>query len=91
MSLRKKAAQKSRQLGQGMTEYIVITALVALAAIGAFSFFGQSVQVAVGGMSDHLVGGDPAANLATHQGLADTETTTASGRKVDLGTYTSNN
>ena len=28
--------------GQGMTEYLIIIALIAIAAIGVYSFFGQS-------------------------------------------------
>jgi len=28
------------QLGQGMTEYIIIVALIAVAAIGVYSYFG---------------------------------------------------
>ena len=30
--------------GQGMTEYIVIVALIGVAAIGAYSFLGQSIR-----------------------------------------------
>ena len=32
------------QAGQGMTEYIIIIALIAIAAIGVYSFFGQTVN-----------------------------------------------
>lgn len=40
---------KSRSLmtsesGQGMTEYIIIVALIAIAAIGIVSLFGQQIQ-----------------------------------------------
>ena len=73
MSLRERITLKSRQLGQGMTEYIVITALVALAAIGAFNFFGESVQVATTGMSTELLGQDGNAALATQRGLTAAE------------------
>ena len=34
----------STQRGQGMTEYIIIVALIAIAAIGVYSFFGQTVR-----------------------------------------------
>ena len=33
-----------RQLGQGMTEYIIIVALIAVAAIGVYKAFGQMVR-----------------------------------------------
>ncbi len=33
-----------RQKGQGMTEYIIIVALVAIAAIGVYTAFGHTVR-----------------------------------------------
>lgn len=33
-----------RQHGQGMTEYIIIVALIAIAAIGVFTFFGGTLR-----------------------------------------------
>ena len=33
-----------KQLGQGMTEYIIIVALIAIAAIAVYSIFGDVVQ-----------------------------------------------
>ena len=33
-----------RQLGQGMTEYIIIVALIAVAAIGVYTAFGKTVR-----------------------------------------------
>ncbi len=35
----KNIAMKNKVLGQGMTEYIIIVALIAIAAIGVFKFF----------------------------------------------------
>ena len=35
---------KKRQLGQGMTEYIIIVALVSVAAIGVYSAFGEAIR-----------------------------------------------
>ena len=37
-------SRRPRQLGQGMTEYLIIVALIAIAAIGVYSFFGQTAQ-----------------------------------------------
>ena len=45
-----------KQAGQGMTEYIIITALIAIAAIGAVTFFGGTVRSQVAGMSKELSG-----------------------------------
>lgn len=43
--------------GQGMTEYIIIVALIAIAAIAVFTFFGDVVRGQVGGMAAELGGG----------------------------------
>lgn len=45
--------RKSRlqQLGQGMTEYIIIVALIAIAGIAAYSMFGKTMQGAVADVS----------------------------------------
>ena len=45
-----------KQAGQGMTEYIIITALIAIAAIAAVTFFGGTVRSQVAGMAKELSG-----------------------------------
>lgn len=45
-----------RQRGQGMTEYIIITALIAIAAIAAVTYFGHVVRAQVGAMAHELSG-----------------------------------
>ncbi len=47
---------KKKQLGQGMTEYIVIVALIAVAAIGAYGYFGEAVQQQVAGLANEIAG-----------------------------------
>lgn len=47
-----------RQRGQGMTEYIIIVALVAIAAIAAFTFFGGAMRSQLGGVAKELAGED---------------------------------
>lgn len=47
------ALKKSR--GQGMTEYIIIVALIAIAAIGVITLFGDNIK-ALFGMSTELAG-----------------------------------
>jgi len=51
--------QRCRQLGQGMTEYIIIVALIAIAAITVYNIFGDTVRGQVGDMAAEL-GGDTA-------------------------------
>lgn len=45
-----------RQLGQGMTEYIIIVALIAIAAIAVYGFFGDTIRAQMGTMSQELAG-----------------------------------
>jgi uncharacterized membrane protein YdfJ with MMPL/SSD domain len=47
---------RRRQLGQGMTEYIIIVILVAVAAIGVYMYFGKTVREDVAGMSKEMSG-----------------------------------
>lgn len=54
----------ANQAGQGMTEYIVIVALIAVAAIGTFRFFGQTARNQVAGMSRELAGEDAKSQLS---------------------------
>ena len=75
----------NRQGGQGMTEYIIIVALIAVAAIGVYSFFGQAIRGQMSGMTAEISGqkasaGQDAAKAAS--GLA-----TGEAVKKDMGTY----
>ncbi|RUO31345.1 pilus assembly protein [Aliidiomarina sanyensis] len=45
-----------RSHGQGMTEYIVILALVVVAAIGVYSYFGKTVRHQVAGVAQEISG-----------------------------------
>jgi len=74
-----------KQLGQGMTEYIIIVALIAIAAIAAYSFFGDTVRSQVGNMAAELGG------TQGNQAAVDTATAGALDKGDDttrLNTYT---
>lgn len=47
---------RRRQLGQGMTEYIIVVALVAVAAIAVYQLFGQVVRSQTAAMAKELAG-----------------------------------
>ncbi len=49
--------QKMKQLGQGMTEYIIIVALIAIAAIAIYGLFGDTIRGQMGIMTEELAGG----------------------------------
>ena len=79
---------RSKQAGQGMTEYIIIVALIAVAAISVYGFFGDAIRGQMGTMTGAIAGN--AAATAAGKGA----TTTAAGnvanatvKKGDLGSY----
>jgi Tfp pilus assembly protein PilV len=47
---------RKRQRGQGMTEYIIVVALVAVAAIAVYQLFGQVVRSQTAAMARELAG-----------------------------------
>ncbi|MFT7527971.1 MAG: type IV pilus assembly protein PilA [Arenicella sp.] len=49
---------KAKQFGQGMTEYIIIVALIAIAAIAVYGFFGDTIRAQMGGITKELSGKD---------------------------------
>ena len=53
-TLPKKNLRKAR--GQGMTEYIIIVALIAIAAIGVITLFGDNIKALFGMSADALSG-----------------------------------
>ena len=49
-------AMGRRQSGQGMTEYLIVVALIAVAAIGVFSLFGQTLRNQTAGLAMEISG-----------------------------------
>ena len=45
-----------KQRGQGMMEYIIIVALIAVAAIGVYSMFGKTIRNQTAGMANEVAG-----------------------------------
>ena len=79
-----------QQLGQGMTEYIIIVALIAIAAIAAFKFFGGTVQTQVGGIATELSGKD--SKTAIKQAQKQAGAAVKEGKNLEgLGDYGSGN
>jgi type IV pilus assembly protein PilA len=58
------------QRGQGMTEYIIIVALIAVAAIAVYQFFGQAVRNQMAGISAEVAGQDGKAAITAAQAAA---------------------
>lgn len=72
--------------GQGMTEYLIIVALIAVAAIGVYSFFGQSVRTQVAGLATEISGQDAGAQITASQAAATTASSVAN-KEYNLGDY----
>lgn len=46
----------SKRRGQGMTEYIIIVSLIAIAAVGVVTLFGDNIRKLYGAAADTLAG-----------------------------------
>ena len=82
-------ASRRHARGQGMTEYIIIVALIAIAAIGVYSFFGKTVRNQSAAMAAAL-GGDSTDAVKTNKLAKDAGkgATGISNAATGLDTYT---
>lgn len=90
MQTRSRINARARQLGQGMTEYIIITALIAIAAIAAVTFFGGTVRSQVGGMAKELGGESATTSISNAQEAAGNAEAEGEGNK-GLANYQNDN
>jgi len=75
-----------RQAGQGMTEYIIIVALIAVAAIGVYSYFGQTVRSQTAGMAQELSGKKATTDIQNAQ-KASKDASSEGKAKKGMGDY----
>lgn len=80
-------SNRSRQRGQGMSEYLIIVALIAIGAIGVVGGFGDVVQGQVSQMAQELAGNDADDGLVT-QGE---QNATSSASAKNLSNYAAEN
>lgn len=77
-----------QQLGQGMTEYIVIVALIAVAAIGVYQLFGATIRNQTAGIALEVAGKNGSAAITKAGGAATkAETAAKDAAKNTLATY----
>lgn len=70
--------------GQGMTEYIIIVALIAIAAIGVYTAFGKTVRGQMAATAQTLAGKDASsARQEANDGGADAQDQAARAIKLD--------
>ena len=77
---------KSKIRGQGMTEYIIIVALIAVAAIGVYSFFRQTIRNQVSGLSAEMSGNSASTQIGAAKKSA-TDATAVAKENYNLGNY----
>ena len=77
---------RSLPRGQGMTEYIVVVAVVAVAAIGVYSMLGQTIRNQTAGIAQEISGNDAGSALNAAGSSAAAARTQANVRK-DLKNY----
>ena len=83
-------APTRRQAGQGMTEYIVIVALIAVAAIATYQFFGQTIRNQTAGIAREVAG--QTASGAINAANQSSQGALAEGARVKgLDSYTNDN
>lgn len=83
-------ARRARQAGQGMTEYIIVVALIAVAAIGVYTLFGQTIRNQTAGLALEVSGQTASTAIGNAQSNATTASTNANARK-GLDNYDANN
>ncbi len=66
-----------RQRGQGMTEYIIIVALIAVAAIGVYALFGKTIRNQVAGLAGEVAGTGSTSAIAAASAAAGAAATSA--------------
>ena len=78
------------QAGQGMTEYLIVVALVAVAAIGVYTLLGQTLRNQTAGLALEVAGQDAGAAIAGAQTNA-TAAQAAAGTRKGLDAYNQGN
>lgn len=85
-STRTVATPRRKIKGQGMTEYVIIVALIAIASIVAVSFFGSSVKASFLALGSDLIGGARVDKVATTE-ASFTKAETAAQEVTTLQSY----
>jgi Flp pilus assembly pilin Flp len=70
-----------RQQGQGMTEYLIVVALIAVAAIGVYSLLGQTLRSQTAGLALEISGQDAGSVISSAQSQAGAAQSSAGTRK----------
>lgn len=80
---------KRKQHGQGMTEYIIIVALIAIAAIAVYRLFGNTVRSQTAAIAQELSGNDGTSAKSDAQ-AASSKAESEAATKRNLDNFTGN-
>lgn len=81
-------AAESRQRGQAMVEYVIVVALVAVAAIAVYQLFGQVIRSQTAAMAREIAGEDGSEQSRVAQTAA--ESAAAQAAAKSLKSFTGN-
>jgi Flp pilus assembly pilin Flp len=78
------------QRGQGMTEYLIVVALIAVGAIGVYTLFGQTIRNQTAGLALEVAGRDAAPAIGG-AGTNATDAQAAAAMRKGLANYNEDN
>jgi type IV pilus assembly protein PilA len=82
----RRAMFRKKFSGQGMTEYIIIVALIAVAAIAVYQLFGKTVRNQTAGIAQEVAGQDGSTAIAEARKAA-SAASSAAAQDTTLSTY----
>lgn len=85
-----KLTRIAKQLGQGMMEYVIIVALIAVAAIGVYSMFGKTIRNQTAGLSKEVAGQNSSEQISNAGTSSDSAATRGNAAK-GMGEYNKDN
>ncbi|XAH24323.1 pilus assembly protein [Xylophilus sp. GW821-FHT01B05] len=86
-ALSRRPSPRQRMRGQGMTEYIIIVALIAVAAIGVYAMFGQTLRNQTAGLAQELAGKSASSNAIKAAGQSANNASSRANATKGLSTY----
>jgi type IV pilus assembly protein PilA len=91
MKLQSRFMKARQQRGQGLVEYIIIVALIAIAAIAVYQFFGNTVRNQTAAIANELAGDSATATTAqANAKAAANSASTEANTKRNLENYVGN-
>lgn len=79
------------QRGQGMTEYIIIVALIAVAAIGVYAALGKTIRNQTAGLALEMAGDSNSKQAIKNAGDAAKDSSSKANMQKNLSNYNEGN